>query len=43
MDRPILEQAWEQFEQVVIQGSLSDQEIRVLVKTLTPEEAIGNP
>lgn len=43
MDKPILEQARERFEHVVLQSSLPDPEIRVLVKTLTPEEAIGNP
>lgn len=43
MDKPILEQVRKRFEQVVVQSSLPDPEIRVLVKTLTPEEAIGNP
>jgi uncharacterized protein (DUF4213/DUF364 family) len=43
MDRPILEQARERFEQLLIKSNLPDPEIRVLVKTLTPEEAIGNP
>jgi hypothetical protein len=43
MDRPILEQARERFEQLVTESSLPDPEIRVLVKTLTPEEAIGTP
>ena len=43
MDKPILEQAREQFEQLVTDSSLPDQEIRVLIKTLTPEEAIGTP
>ena len=43
MERPILEQARERFEQLVTKSSLPDPEIRVLVKTLTPEEAIGRP
>ncbi len=43
MDRPILEQARERFKQMVIQSSLPDAELRVLVKTLTPEKAIGAP
>lgn len=43
MDRPILEQARERFRQMVIQSSLPDAELRVLVKTLTPEKAIGAP
>ncbi len=43
MERSILEQARERFEQVVLQSSLPDAEIRVIVKTLTPEEAIGIP
>lgn len=43
MDRPILEQTRERFEQLVTKSSLPDREIRVLVKTLTPEEAIGSP
>jgi hypothetical protein len=43
MDKSILERARERFGQVISQGSLPDPEIRVLVKTLTPEEAIGTP
>ena len=43
MDTPILEQVRERFEHVVVQGSLLDAEIRVLVKALTTEEAIGAP
>ena len=43
MDRSILEQTRERFEQLVSKSSLPDPEIRVLVKTLTPEEAIGTP
>jgi uncharacterized protein (DUF4213/DUF364 family) len=43
MDNPILEQARERFKQLVSKSSLPDPEIRVLVKTLTPEEAIGSP
>ncbi len=42
MTMPILEQARERFEQVVARVSLPDPEIRVLVKALTPEEAIGS-
>lgn len=43
MTKPILEQARERFTQLAAKGNLPDSEIRVLVKTLTPEEAIGNP
>ena len=43
MDRPILEQVRERLEHLVVQSSLFDAEIRVLVKALTPEEAIGAP
>jgi hypothetical protein len=43
MAKPILEGARERFEQLAMGSSLPDPEIRVRVKTLTPEEAIGNP
>jgi uncharacterized protein (DUF4213/DUF364 family) len=43
MDRDILEQARERFKELVVQHNLADTESKVLVKNLTPEEAIGLP
>jgi len=43
VEKPILEQTRERFEQLAAKSSLPDPEVRVLVKTLTPEEAIGSP
>ncbi|OPY69961.1 MAG: hypothetical protein A4E57_00839 [Syntrophorhabdaceae bacterium PtaU1.Bin034] len=43
MDKSILEEVRERFGELVAKNNLSDRAISVVVKTLTPEEAIGNP
>lgn len=43
MTRPILERARERYIRLAAENKLPDSEIAVLVKSLTPEEAIGNP